>query len=321
MVTVLIQMGLLVGCGAAWRLLRPGGIEADQLRLALTSSVYYLFLPAMVLSVLSRAELGLESLRIATFGMGTILFGIGLAPWLCRIRKIPHERLGAALLAIAFGNVTFLGLPLLEQTFGSGAKAIVLQIDFFAFSPLLYTLGAMAARRYGHDTTDSARNKRTNWINPPLLSAFLAVLLNVLGIRMPDWLFPSLDLLAAAVVPIMLVSLGLGLRWSFDGTSYLTTALAVLLGKLLIIPAFGLWLGLQLGFSGDHLAALVLESAMPCMAMGIVFCDRYRLDTAFYAMVTTLSTALALITLPLWHHYSYEIPAHGLVFLDRISLW
>jgi predicted permease len=41
---------------------------------------------------------------------------------------------------------------------------------------------------------------------------------------------------------------------------------------------------------------------MPSMMMGIVFCDRYKLDTAFYAAVVTLSTAFAMLTLPFWYN-------------------
>ena len=40
---------------------------------------------------------------------------------------------------------------------------------------------------------------------------------------------------------------------------------------------------------------------MPSMVLGIVFCDRYLLDSALYAMTVTVTTALSLITLPFWH--------------------
>jgi predicted permease len=44
----------------------------------------------------------------------------------------------------------------------------------------------------------------------------------------------------------------------------------------------------------------VLEAAMPAMVLGIVFCDRFGLDTGLYAAAVTLTTALSLVTLPLW---------------------
>jgi predicted permease len=40
---------------------------------------------------------------------------------------------------------------------------------------------------------------------------------------------------------------------------------------------------------------------MPSMVLGIVFCDRYGLDTALYAAAVTVTTALSLITLPFWY--------------------
>jgi len=41
--------------------------------------------------------------------------------------------------------------------------------------------------------------------------------------------------------------------------------------------------------------------AMPCMVLGIVFCDRYQLDGSLYAMAVTVTTLLSLVTLPFWY--------------------
>jgi predicted permease len=54
------------------------------------------------------------------------------------------------------------------------------------------------------------------------------------------------------------------------------------------------------GLSGAVRTAVVLEAAMPSMVLGIVLCDRYRLDSSLYAMAVTLSTAFSIITLPAW---------------------
>jgi predicted permease len=48
------------------------------------------------------------------------------------------------------------------------------------------------------------------------------------------------------------------------------------------------------------LAAVVMEAAMPSMVLGIVICDRFELDASLYAAAVTLTTALSLLTLPLW---------------------
>jgi predicted permease len=47
-------------------------------------------------------------------------------------------------------------------------------------------------------------------------------------------------------------------------------------------------------------AAAVLDLAMPSMVLGVVFCDRYGLDSALYATAVTITTALSLLSLPFW---------------------
>ncbi len=61
------------------------------------------------------------------------------------------------ILAAAFPNVTYLGLPVLEQTFGSWARSVVIQIDLFATAPLLFTVGIMIVRHYGEDSDRKAQ--------------------------------------------------------------------------------------------------------------------------------------------------------------------
>jgi len=301
MVAVLAQMGALILCGAAWRIIRPGGVDADLARRVLTTLVFNLLLPALVLEVLWKADLGMESLRISLFGAGIVLFSAALAWGWCALLRIPPRRRGAAILAVTFANMTYMGLPVLEQTFGPWARAIAIQIDLFSSMPLVLTLGVLIARHYGESDSGDSGLWRPLLVNPPLWAALLAMGLNLGGMAQPGWAARPLLSLSAPVVPLMLLALGLGLRWdSWRGRS-LPAAGLVLALKLLAAPLFGLWLGRAMGFRGDTLAALVLESAMPSMVLGVVFCDRYRLDTAFYALAVLLTTLGAMITLPFWH--------------------
>ncbi len=49
--STLLQMSVLMACGIGWKILKPANLGAEQTRLILTSVVYYLFLPAMVLDL------------------------------------------------------------------------------------------------------------------------------------------------------------------------------------------------------------------------------------------------------------------------------
>jgi predicted permease len=299
--STLIQMTLLIACGAGWRILKPAGLLAEQVRLALTTVVYYLLLPAMVLEVLWSADIGVHSLQYTLLGAGCIVFAM-VSIWLVgRVFKFEDKRLGAMILATAFPNVTYLGLPVLEQTFGSWARSVAIQVDLFATAPLLFTIGIMIVRHYGEDHAESRKSVLSFLNAPPFWAAAVAVGLNLNGLAAPDWLTGVLQKLSAAVAPLMLFSLGLALSWKAVTMRNLPYVTPVILIKMALMPMFAVALVRYLNMGEPYKAPAILEMAMPSMVLGIVFCDRYRLDSSLYAMAVTVTTALSLVTLPFWH--------------------
>lgn len=300
MTSTLLQMTIIVLCGALWRFILPQGLSAQQTRQVLTTLVYYLLLPALVLDVLWRANIGIHSLYYTALGVTCIVVAGG-GSWLVgRLLRFKPAQMGAVILASAFANVTFLGLPMLEQLFGGWARSVAIQIDLFAVAPFLYTFGILMARHYG---VDPAKKPKSVWLflnTPPFWAAFLAVLLNLNHIQAPIWLASLLQKLSAAVIPLMLLSLGLALSWQTIQLKQLPHVLLVASVKLLLMPLVALGIIQYLDLPTAYKSAAVMDLAMPSMLMGVVLCDRYHLDSALYATLVTVTTALSLMTLPFW---------------------
>jgi hypothetical protein len=138
---------------------------------------------------------------------------------------------------------------------------------------------------------------------PALWAALAATLLNLGDVPIAPLLDGLLSLLERGVVPLMLFSLGLSLEWNRAQRRNLVSVIPVIVLRLLVVPAVAVVFSGLIGLSGDWRAAVVLESAMPSMVLGIVFCDRYNLDVSLYAAAVTVTTALSLITLPLWYRW------------------
>lgn len=299
MYEVIGQASILILCGVLWRIFTPQGLDADTLRNSLTTVVYVLLLPALVLVVLWRASLSLDALRVALLAMLGIGVGMGSAWLWYRIKRPAGAAMGALLLAAAFPNATYMGLPVLEASLGSWARAVAIQYDLFACTPLLLSAGVMMAQHYGG--VENRAHPLRNLIRvPPLWAAILGVALNLAGVPLPKLLGGVMDMLAAGVVPLMLFSLGLGLRWGTGWGERLSLVLPVVLIQLLLTPLLVWGASGVTGLEGGVRTAVVLEAAMPSMVLGIVLCDRYRLDSSLYAMAVTLSTALSMLTLPMW---------------------
>lgn len=296
----LIQMTVLILCGASWRLFSIRGLSADMTRLALTSVVYYFFLPALVLDVLWQAEIGRQSLQYSALGCATILLGIAISWLLARLFKFQNQQAGAIILAAAFPNVTYLGLPVLEQAFGAWSRSVVIQLDLFAAAPMVFTLGISLARHFG----DNAEEQPKSWLGffntPPFWAALFAVVLNVNQVAAPTWLTGLLQTVSSAVAPLMIFSLGLALSWRGIQLHNLPYIATIVLLKLLLYPWLAFYLADALQLQGQYKAAAVLDLAMPSMLLGVVFCDRYRLDSSLYATAVTVTTTLSLLSLPFW---------------------
>ncbi|HHH12757.1 MAG TPA: hypothetical protein ENJ98_00810, partial [Thiolapillus brandeum] len=109
-----------------------------------------------------------------------------------------------------------------------------------------------------------------------------------------------LEMLGTGVVPLMLFSTGLALRWAPGLRERLSLVLPVIGLRLVLVPLLVLGLASLLGVGGELRTAVVLEAAMPSMVLGLVLCDRFGLDTRLYAEIVVLTTALAALTLPSW---------------------
>lgn len=301
MISTLLQMSALIACGALWRFFSFGGLNAERARTALTTVVYYLLLPVLILDVLWQADIGMQSFQYTILGISSSAFAM-VAVVLCgRWMKFKNRQMGAVMLATAFPNVTYLGLPVLEQIFGGWARSVAIQLDLFALTPFLLTLGIASARRYGVQGGDPGKPLWLFFHTPPFWAALAAVALNLNGVTLPPALAAILQQLSAGVVPLMLLSLGMALSWRAVTWRNVPYVIPIIVIKMALMPWFAMGLVRFLTLDHAHKSAAVLEMAMPSMVLGVVFCDRYQLDSSLYAMAVSVTTLLTLVTLPFWH--------------------
>lgn len=304
LIDVLARMAALIALGAAWRVAQPGGLSGDHVRQALTAVVYYLLLPAMIVRILWSVALDLDSVRIAVTAAAVVVFGGGLGWLAARALALGPTRTGALLLAAAFPNAVYMGLPALDAALGPVGQAIAIQFDYFACTPLLLTVGVLLAQEYGargrgEALTGDTPLRRLGRV-PPFWAALAGVALNLGGLPLPNLLDGLLGTLSAGVVPLMLLSLGMSLSLTTLDRQTLTATTPVLVIQLALQPLLALAIAEGIGLTGAPRIGTVLEAAMPSMVLGIVLCDRYGLDSRFYSLNVTVSTLLSLLTLPLW---------------------
>jgi len=306
MLSVLFGMAVIILAGTTWRLVL-GGKVAETVRGHLAQAVYQVFLPALVLHVMWQTPIGLNALRIPVVAAACVLLDLVAAALIYGNGRLvrafmggTHARpaIGALLLAAGFGNFTYLGLPVLTQAFGTWSQFIAIQFDLLASTPLLFTVGILISRHYGN--REGGRSFPGLLRVPALWAAAAGLIFSAAHLPQPAWLTQTLSTLGSAVVPLMLLSVGMAMRWQAGWAARIPVLFPLLAIQLALMPLIAWGMCHLVGMPLRLRPPVVIEAAMPSMVLGLVLCDRFKLDSALYAEAVTLSTACAMLTLPLW---------------------
>jgi predicted permease len=270
----------------------------DSAAEVLNKVVLYICLPAAVLRYAPRLALGPEVLAVAAVPWvlvgATVLAVSGVTRWL-GLRRDEHAVL---LLCVALGNTSFLGYPLVRALLGEAALPYAVIYDQFGAFLILSTFGLYVLARYGGDAEPTPRDMlRRVATFPPFLAMVFGLTLMPAG--PPSWIDGGLQRLADALLPLVVLAIGLGLKLKLprDELRPLAAGLAL---KLAVMPAVALGLAALLRLDGVQHDTVVLESAMPPMVTAAALAISHRLAPGLASALVGYGILLSLATLPAW---------------------
>ncbi len=136
-------------------------------------------------------------------------------------------------------------------------------------------------------------------LNPFLLASVLGVTVGLTGITIPAPVLAPLDMVAAAAIPIALISIGATMNWSalakvdrFSGYVCLT--------QLVLVPGVTLLGCLIIGGTSELAPVLVLFAALPTASAAHILASGFGADRQLVATLIAQSTLLSAVTLPFW---------------------
>lgn len=214
----------------------------------------------------------------------------------------------AAVSALISGSPTigFLGFAVLEPIFGTTpAVALVVAIVGIVVNAVGIPVGlslmnaSLEKQQPGSTKKESAWKPVVHALEQPVAWApILAVILVVCGLHWPDWLSPSLDLIAKANASLAVFSAGITLS-AIKFTINQQVVLGSLM-KMVLMPLVVLILGLFVGMNAFNLKMLVISAALPPAFSGIIIADEYNTYVATGTSSLTLSMILFIGFCPLW---------------------
>jgi len=297
MMPVFLSLIPVAVVGILLRAFLPG---AEQMRVTLNRLVLYAFLPALVFRTIMTCPLDATFLRVPLAAALVVLSMLAIGFLVFHFLPIAGETKGAMILAATFGNVTYLGLPLMQGLFPQNGidTATVAVLFEVTKSTLNLTLGAMIAISYG--SHESITFRKTLWEAlklPPIWALAVALLWRASGIPCPTFLMAGAGVMAASVSGMMILSLGMALRIHPTPLMALVIPGAVL--KLLVSPWIAYHVTGPIGMEGLIRELTILEAAMPSQLLSFVIAERFKLDETTLSFVIVGNTILCLVTLPL----------------------
>jgi len=297
-----------VAVAVAWRFLKPAGIGADSLRQGLLTLLHMLFLPLAVFFIMLDLPLNEAALRIMLYVLGTTLLALALAwGWLWKM-KMSGKTKGALLIGSAFGSLFFIGVPLNAIFYPDWTMRVAVEYGLVANVLLLFTAGAVLSKSFSESGKAQfgkavvALKDYQLWLKEPMVwAALLALVLNMAEVALPDWLKGIRSATLGALVPLLLITAALALNWSQEWQKQVVGVLPAVAIQLIAVPLL-MW-GMVSIFGSPGVKTtqvLLLDSMLPAAFLGLLFCERFKLDTASYTLVFTLTVALSLLTVPVW---------------------
>ncbi len=244
----------------------------------------YLTIPALVISSLLKKQIVTSDLLAVAGSALAVVLGTGLMAYVY-LKLTNRQKMRGFYLPTMFMNSGNMAFPLALLAFGAEGLSVAV-LYYVSIGLLVYSLGIYIAKGKGGFS---------EIFKLPLIYAAVAgIALNLTGTTLPRPLTTTFDMLGAATIPLMQISLGYRLfsaRLSKPWVSLAGSLIRIIGGfavAYVVVSVFGI--------GGINRKVILLSSSMPSAVINFVVSHRYSLDSELVASTVAMSTLLSIVT-------------------------
>ncbi len=270
-----------------------------ELRDTLSKIVLRITLPLLNITVISGQELSPKMLKnaglIVIAGIFVISFCLLVGNLVAKLFKMPPTTRTIHTCMSAFGNVIFLGYPLITALFGQEGLFYAI-VYALTNDSIFWTLGVyLIATSTGGDKKAGLKKL----INPNTIAFILGLLMLCFGIRLPELVHKTLNTVGSMTTPLSMILIGIILATvNLKGVYRRFGIYLIILIKMLLIPALFILLFAKTNLDRTLLGTLIMMIAMPVQTIITVVASDFGSDYPYAAECAFLTTILSLGTLP-----------------------
>lgn len=281
--------------------------------------VYHFSLPALLFNAVARQRFSsFFDPVVIVMPLIALLLVAAITMVIAKVKGYRGGLAAAFVYGTFWANATYVGFPLCINAFGSAGEAKAAIYNAFII-PFFILIGYLLIGFYGAGSGDAKMGSRIRkaFVNPIFLSAVAGVIVALIAdcFRGEDGLLQLplpvtstallsgsfLKLIGSMGLPLALLSIGASLKW--EQAREHMGALSWTLGcKLIVLPLTTLLLIRFFcpGADSVSLGVAVILTATPSAVACYVISCQLGIERAFVATMLVLSTALSVVTIPVW---------------------
>lgn len=277
-----------------------------EIKTGLTRIIFNITLPFLIITRISSLDINKDILiswgLIILITAFSILLFLNIGRLTSRLLKLPPKRATVHILHSGFGNIVFLGFPILDAVYPNGEGLLYGIIYFLTQNTLTWTLGIFILTR---EKKQNKIHHLKKLLNPNTISFFVGLTMLLTGIKIPGFLFDSLQGLGQTTMYLAMLYIGalladINLKSILNKRSTFVVSMnKLLIGPIILMSLIHLvLLWIPLDITQTALSVVILESAMPCGTMMVILARQYNKDDFYATQNLSISTLLSIITLP-----------------------
>lgn len=218
-----------------------------------------------------------------------------------KLLKVRRDRVGVFCTVFFVSNTIFIGLPMTLALFGE--EGIPYVMLYYMVNTTMFWVVAV------HDMASDAgvaapwfsRKTLKVILNPPLLGFFAGIILVMLDLRLPMPVESAFRYLGGMTTPLAMLFIGIAIsKVSLRDVNCDRDLVAAMVGRFIVCPLCVMACLPFFPLPTLMSEVFIMQSAMPAMTNTAIVSKVYGGDYRYAAMLTVVSTLLAVITTPFY---------------------
>lgn len=282
--------------------LKKKGYISEPTESFINNLAYYLVLPCMIFGSVYKlpfrdvfnpeAVAGIYISAVIAFG---ISFGLGFL--------FGERKRGAFTTSSYRSNIAYIGFPIVYNLYGDVGLGKISVITGF-MAPFIIIIAVIYLNYQERCCHKKESVPKLITKDPLIVTSVVAVILSYFEVKFPKFFMNTVDMFSSMGSPLMLISVGAGLKISAINKDRVIIGVSAFI-KLLVMPAISVLIFLYVIPIKDTMLfnIAVITLALPTALSNYVLVKKYGGDHELAAGIITVTTIASLFTISAWTYF------------------